>query len=405
MPNFVFTARDGSGTLSTGQMAADSISAAVEALRADGKYPTSLVPAEEAAPRKEWLTFMRPRLSRKDVLQFATQIQVMVETGVTLSEALESIATQSAKPAVREIVGDVYDRVQKGETFSSALSRHPRSFPRMMVTLVAASEKSGLLAKLLGRTVNYLRDENDTLRRVRGALTYPAIMLAFTIATTCGLMTFVLPRFTAIYKSKGATLPIVTRILMAISDVMVHDWYWLILGLGIIGGGAWQYGRTPSGRRMFQYAQLQVPLFGKIFQKLFLSRGLRLIGTMANSGISLPDSVRNAQTLTGNIYFQDLWERVGKQIESGKQFSAPLFESPLVPKSVAQMLHSAEKGGRLAQVMEQVSGFAEEELKAQIVDMTRYIEPCMVVIMGAVVGTVALGLMLPIFTISKVIVK
>jgi type IV pilus assembly protein PilC len=115
--------------------------------------------------------------------------------------------------------------------------------------------------------------------------------------------------------------------------------------------------------------------------------------------------VRNAQELTSNIYFQDLWERVGKQIEIGKQFSAPLFESPLVPKSVAQMLHSAEKGGRLASVMEQVSGFAEEELKAQIVDMTRYIEPAMVVIMGAVVGTVALGLMLPIFTISKVIVK
>jgi type IV pilus assembly protein PilC len=148
-----------------------------------------------------------------------------------------------------------------------------------------------------------------------------------------------------------------------------------------------------------------MPLMGKMFQKMHLARGLRLIGTMAGAGINLPDCVRTAYDLCPNVHFQDLWDRVSKQIQVGKQFSQPLFESPLVPRSTSQMLYSAEKGGRLATVMEQVAGFEEIELKESIAEMTRYIEPVMIVIMGAIIGTVALALMLPIFSISHVIVK
>jgi type IV pilus assembly protein PilC len=407
MPTFTFTARDGSGTLSTGSMVADSISAAVESLRAEGKYPTSLAPAESAAPKRASslsLSFA-PRFSRRDLVQFVTQLQIMIETGVTLSEAMESIASQSHKPHVAKIVADLAHHVSGGDTFSSALQRHPRSFPRLLVALVAASEKSGMMSKLLGRAVHYLRDEQDTIRRVRGAITYPAIMMAFALSTTIFLMTFILPKFTAIYAAKGAALPILTRWLMSLSDFLIGGWLWLILGMGGAGFGIWQYVRTPSGHRLLNYIQLQIPVFGPIFKKLHLSRGLRMIGTMASSGISLPDCVKTAHDLCPNVYFQELWDQVSRQIQAGKQFSEALFQSPLVPKSMAQMLHSAEKGGKLAHVMEQVSGFAETELKEQIVEMTRYIEPAMIMMMGGIIGTVALALMLPIFTISKVMVK
>jgi type IV pilus assembly protein PilC len=230
-------------------------------------------------------------------------------------------------------------------------------------------------------------------------------MMIFALSTTCFLMTFVLPKFTAIYASKGAALPMLTQLLMTVSGFLIGDWPWIILGVAAAGAGLWYYGRTPRGRRVFHYVQLHVPLMGAMFKKLHLSRGLRLIGTMAGSGINLPDCVRTAYELCPNIYFQDLWEQVGTAIQAGKQFSEPLFQSPLVPMAMSQMLQSAEKGGRLASVMEQVSGFAETELKEQIADMTRYIEPAMIVLMGAIIGTVALALMLPIFTISRVIVK
>jgi type IV pilus assembly protein PilC len=405
MPTFTFTARDGSGLSSNGTLVADTQMAAAQMLRAEGKYPTSLRASESAPSRSFNLPVGRPRLIRKELLQFATQLQIMIETGVTLSEALETITAQSQRELARQVIADLSRHVQRGETFSSALMRYPRSFPRLLVALVAASEKSGLMARLLARAVAYLRDEQETLRRVRGALIYPGIMMAFALSTTCFLMTFVLPKFTAIYASKGAALPALTQMLMSFSGFLIHDWPWLIIALAAIGTALWYYRRTPGGRRVFDKVQLRVPLMGAMFRKLHLARGLRMIGTMAGAGISLPDSVKTAYDLCPNTYFQDLWGQVGTQIQAGKQFSEPLFQSPLVPMAMAQMLQSAEKGGRLAQVMEQVSGFAETELKEQIADMTRYIEPAMIVLMGAIIGTVALALMLPIFTISRVIVK
>src|ERR1700722_6514118 len=231
MPTFVFQARDNSGALATGSVVADSLTAAIQSLRADGKYPTSVTPAEEvAAPKQASFSFGKPRLTRKDLVQFTTQLQIMIETGVTLTEALDSIADQSHKPSSRVVIAELSHCVQSGDSLSKAMARDPRSFPRLMVALVAASEKSGLMARLLGRATLYLRDEQDTIRRVRGALTYPAIMLTFALSTTCFLMTFVLPKFTAIYASKGASLPVLTQALMSASGFMINDWPWILVG-------------------------------------------------------------------------------------------------------------------------------------------------------------------------------
>ena len=267
----------------------------------------------------------------------------MIETGVTLSDALDTILAQAVKPNVKKVVGDLVNSVQGGSSFSAALGRHPRSFPRLFVALIAASEKSGLMSKLLSRAVNYLRDENDTVRRVRGALTYPAIMLTFAISTTCFLMTFVLPKFTAIYASKGAALPVPTQVLMAISNFLITQWPVLLVGIAGATGGGWYYGHTVSGRRTLHYLQLKIPLLGGVFLKLHLSRGLRMVGTMAGAGVSLVECVRTAHDLCDNVYFQDLWDQIGRQIQAGKQLSEPMFQSPLVPRGVSQMLHSAER--------------------------------------------------------------
>jgi type IV pilus assembly protein PilC len=324
---------------------------------------------------------------------------------VTLSEALECIATQSEKPNVKKIMQDLCQEVQAGVDFSSAMQRHSRAFPRLFVALIAASEKTGMMSKLLQRANNYLRDEHETIRRVRGALTYPAIMMGFALTTTTFLLAFVLPRFTAIYASKKAALPVPTVILMAISNVIVTQWPLLLAGISTLVIGTFFLLRNPRGARAFDYVQLHIPLMGPMFRKLYLSRGLRLVGTMASGGVSLVDCVKTARDLCANSYFKELWDEVSLQIQAGKQFSEPLFRNALVPRSVSQMLHSAERSGKLAQVMEQVAGFAEEELKQTIADMTRYIEPIMISIMGGIIGTVVLALMLPIFTISKVIVK
>ncbi|MGD0461788.1 MAG: type II secretion system F family protein [Tepidisphaeraceae bacterium] len=404
MATFAYSARDQTGVAVNGTLAAESIERAGQMIRAEGKYPTTIRPTGPSAE----VGSLRPRgsrLSRKDLIHIATQLAIMIDTGVTLSDALDCIAGQADKPNVKRIVRDICQEVKAGVDFSTALERHPRAFPKLFVSLISASEQSGMMAKLLQRATNYLRDEHDTIRRVRGALTYPAIMLGFAISTTTFLLAFVLPRFTAIYASKKAALPVPTKILMAVSNFICTQWPLILAAVGTAVFGVVMILRTRSGKRLFHYLQLNVPLLGPLFRKLYLSRGLRMIGTMAGAGVSLVDCVKTAGELCDNSYFKDLWSEVSQQIQAGKQFSDPLFRNWLVPRSVSQMLYSAERSGKLAQVMEQVSGFAEEELKQTILDMTRYIEPIMILIMGAIIGSVVLALMLPIFTISKVIVR
>ena len=404
MPNFAFTARDETGAAVSGTLAATSAAEASQLLRNEGKYPITISPAELSRAEQSYAAG-GVSISRTDLIQFSTQLGIMVETGVTLTEALDCIAQQSEKPHVRALVQDLSTQVQSGSDFSTALSRHPRSFPRLYIALIKASEKSGMMAKLLTRATNYMRDEHETLRRVKGALTYPAIMLGFAITTTIFLLVFVLPRFTGIYGAKGAVLPMPTRVLMAMSSALVDNWPAILTGAFFLAVIGHVYLRTAVGQRMLHTLQLRFPLIGPMFCKLHLARGLRMIGTMAGVGVNLVECVSTANELCNNTHFRNMWSDVSAQIQVGKQMSEPLAQSTLVPRSIAQMIHSGEKSGKLAQVMEQVAGYSEQELKEKIADLTRYIEPAMILLMGVLIGGVALALMLPIFTISRVVAQ
>ncbi len=231
----------------------------------------------------------------------------MVETGVTLTEALECISAQTDKPKVKALLEDLQRQVQAGSDFSSALSRHDRSFPRLYIALIRASEKSGMMGRMLVRATQYLRDEQDIVRRVKGAMTYPAIMLVFAILVTVFLLIFVLPRFTAIYAQKGAALPTPTKILMAISGFIVT--HYIVLPIAVIGLIVLISfcAETRVGRKTIHYFQLHVPVVGSVFAKLHLTRSLRMIGTMAGAGVPLVDCVSTAGELCNNGYFKALW--------------------------------------------------------------------------------------------------
>lgn len=403
MPTFSYTARDSSGAQTTGTLIAVSLAEASQAIRAEGKYPTSVQAADDATVESAGQGERGIKVKRAEVIQFATQLAIMVETGVTLSEALDCISQQSMQPQLKAMVEDIARQVQGGGDFSSALARHPRSFPRLFVSLIKASEKSGMMAKLLARGTAYLRDEQDIVRRVKGALTYPGIMLAFAVTTTIFLLAFVLPRFAGIYASKSAALPLPTKVLLNMSNFMVANWLGLITGTIAAVVGGYFYFRTEGGRKVLHYIELNVPVIGAMFRKMHLARSLRMIGTMSAAGVNLVECVTTAHDLCSNGHFRQLWNDVSEQIQTGKQLSAPLFESPLVPRSISQMIHSAEKSGKLSFVLEQVAAFAEQELKDKITELTRYIEPVMIIVMGLVIGGVALALLLPIFTISRVV--
>jgi type IV pilus assembly protein PilC len=403
MPNFTYTARDNTGQSVSGTLNAPAIADVGKMLRAEGKYPITVQPtlSKSAAPVSPGI-----KVSRNDVIQLSTQLSIMVETGVTITEALDCIASQATKPKLKEMLLDIAQQVQNGTDFSVALGKHPRSFPTLYIALIRASEKSGMLPRMLQRATTYLREEAEIVRKVKGALTYPGIMFGFAITTTIFLLIFVLPRFTTIYASKKAALPTPTKILMGISDGLIYNWMYIVPSVLATCIAVWASVKfTRVGRRTFHTLQITAPLLGKMFRQLHLSRSLRMIGTMANSGVHLVDCVTTARDLCNNSHFQKLWMDVEQQLHIGKQLSEPMFKSNLVPKSIAQMISSAEKGGKLAMVMEQVAGYSEQELKERISELTRYIEPAMIVLMGALIGGVAMALLLPVFTVSRVMAQ
>jgi type IV pilus assembly protein PilC len=411
MATFTYTARDGSGNPVTGSMSAASVGEVSQLLRREGKYPTSIIASDESTAGSDGggatavVSSRRGgiKIPRADVIQLSTQLAIMVETGVTLAEALECISLQAQKPKVKALLEDIVRTVHAGTDLSTALARHERTFPRLYVALIRASEKSGMMGKLLTRATNYLRDEQDTVRRVKGALIYPSVMMAFAVTTTIFLLAFVLPKFTAIYAQKAAALPTPTKVLMNMSNFLVDHRVALPIALFVTVAGVVAGSRTQPGQRIVHWLQLHVPMIGPMFRKMHLARSIRMIGTMAGAGISLVDCVQTANDLCGNVYFRELWTTVLERIQVGRQFSETLSDHPLVPRAVSQMIHSGEKSGKLAFVLDQVSVFAEQELKEQIADLTRYIEPLMILVMGFIIGGVALALLLPIFTISRVV--
>lgn len=374
MDAFTITGRDGREDV------ADSTSASADARSADGV-----------------------RIKRSEVLSISNQLSVMLDTGVTLAEALECVAEHARDPKSKELLEDVMQSVTAGITFSGALSRHPKSFPRIYIALIRAAEVSGMMSRMLNRATQYLKDEQEILRKVKGALTYPAIMFFCAVTTTLFLLTVVMPRFTQIYADRGAALPVPTQVLMNLSHFVTANWMILLpAAAGLVFGG-WTYIKSPGGKRVFDRLVLQIPMVGPMLKQLHMTRGLRTIGTMATSGVTLVDCVETARGISSNSYYEDLWSNTLEQIKLGRPFSQTLADSPLVPHAIARMIASGEKGGRFGQVLEQVATFGEAELKERITELTRYIEPVMILVMGTIIGGVTLALLLPVFQVSKVV--
>lgn len=407
MPEFLYKVRSAAGELSTGLITAASVAEAGGKLRSDGHFIVKIDPSRSGdkskKSEKEGVVAKNARVPRPLIIAFAHQLAVMVETGVPISEALHCIAGQCDSDEFKAVLKEVAGQVEAGGELSNALGTYPRVFPPIMVSLVRASELSGTMGTMLERISNYLGKEFQTYKKIKGAMTYPAVMLVMVLAVTVGLLIWVLPRFAGIFESKGATLPLPTRMLMFLSDSLMQNWYLWVGGVvaGVVG---FMFARkTHWGRRLLDQIKLKAPIFGDLFSKLYVTRATRTMGTMISAGVPVLDMISIVRDVTRNTLYEELWANVDDRLRQGSQLSDALFDSPLIPRSVAQMIYAGEKSGRLGPTMEKIAGFTEEEFDEQIKTTTNLIEPTMVAIMGGIVGFVAIALLLPIFSVSSVV--
>lgn len=348
------------------------------------------------------------RIKSTDLILFTTQLAVMLDSGVILSDALDAIGEQAGDTRFKNVILDLSERVKSGEPFSKALTHYPSTFNNMFVSMVKASEASGKMVEMLSVLTGYLTFEADTRKRVLGALTYPLIMVLMAIAATGTLMFFVLPRFMRIYETRGAALPKLTQVLVHFSQILgnAEMMATLVTSAVAVGAGLFYWSHTVSGRRILDGLKIHTPVIGTMFVDMVVTRSMRIMATMVNTGVRLLDSIHVIQGCVDNYYFQQLWLEVDEKIQDGYQLSEAILISErakLISPGIIQMLRAGEKAGQLGDVCDKISIFYEKKLQASIQSVMTVIEPLMITILGVVIGTIAIALLLPVFRVSSVI--
>jgi len=402
MGRFVYQVRDNTGKNESGVLTAKDADEAVRVLRAEGK--TVVHVHQESDPAQVVLRGSAgKKVNRDDVIFFATQLAVMVDTGVQLTEALDSIARQTRHPGLKAMIQDISDQVKGGTEFSIALEKYPKVFGNVFVSLVRASEASGTMGQMLQRVSDYLTQERDTRKQVRGAMTYPMCMLGFCLMVVTGLLVFILPRFERIYAGNGAVLPLPTRALMGLSHAIVNYWPFIV-GLLVAGGiGMFFYLRTPAGRIALDTVRIFLPLVGPMYRKTYLARSLRTMATMVSTGVSVLEGLEISARVAGNYHYSRLWKDLAAHVKQGSTLADHLYSCRLIPCTLAQMVEAGERTGRLAMVMNRIAQFCEDDLKVAVKTLTNMIEPVMIIVMGLIVGGIAMALLLPVFSLSKIV--
>ncbi|MDP6442883.1 MAG: type II secretion system F family protein [Pirellulaceae bacterium] len=367
---------------------------------------TNALAAATAAPvvdeqESEGLLLFRRRVKRQEIVYLASQLGIMVETGVNLAAALEGLAEQEENATLHSILVDLRHRVEAGEDFSTALARHPKQFDKTFVSLVRASEQTGTLGPMLQQLSEYLSKELENRGKVRSALTYPTVMLAVAAGVTIFLLTYVLPKFSPLFERKGVRLPKSTQLMMIVSDSLLGYWWAWAIGVVVVVVGGWFWARTKAGRSSIDWCKIHAPLVGPMFRKVTISRCLRTLGVMVGNGVSMLDAVQLTSDVSGNTHYEREWMQVLDQITNGRRVCEALGESQLFPKPLIQMIASGEDTGRLDFVLDKVSGHYERDVDMSLKTMTSLLEPLMITVMGVVVGGIAMSLLLPIFQLSR----
>ena len=404
MATFAYEARDAEGLTDSGVLTAASLDEAARSLRREGKTIISVREQDgygAARPTRR----RRRKVGLRDVILMTNQLGVMVDTGVTLSEALDAIALHARNPAMKDLMDEISAQVKGGVEFSAALEQHPKVFSRLYVAMMKASEASGTMAAMLQRVADYLDQEQDLRRKIRGAMLYPVGMLIFSLLVVAAMIIFVLPRFQKIYEGRHAVLPLPTRVLLGISSVVVNHWAYLLPAAILAGIGLYTYLRSNSGRRLVDRMRIHLPILGSMYRKAYMARSLRTMATMVSTGVSMLEGLEITARVAGNHDYRTVWLNVLGGVTEGGHLADELRESELIPPGVTQMIAAGERSGRLADVMNRVARFCEDDLSAAIKTVTGVIEPLMIIAVGALVGIIALAMLLPIFTMSKVMAQ
>jgi type IV pilus assembly protein PilC len=390
MATFTYTARAFNGDLRTATIDASSRDDVIAQLR---KQRLSVVKIDQDAAKKVG----RGAIKTRDVVIFTRQFSTMINSGLPLVQALTILAEQTDNKALAEVTKKVVFDVESGNTVADALSKHPRAFTNLYVNMVAAGEAGGILDTILLRLATFLEKNDALVRKVKGAMIYPAVIMSVAAIAVVVLLIFVIPVFAGMFASAGQALPLPTRIVIAASGFLRS--YWWVIGAVVIIGGylGRKYYATPNGKLVIDRFMLRMPVLGDVLRKSAVSRFTRTLGTLISSGVSILEGLEITAKTAGNRVIQDAIMQSRSSIAGGDTIAQPLQKSKVFPPMVISMIAVGEQTGGLDEMLSKIADFYDEEVDAAVSNLLSLLEPIMIVFLGVVVGGMVVAMYLPIF--------
>ena len=399
---FTYEAVDSAGVVKKGKLDGESAEKVSAQLQNQKLIPISVAATGRGMSRELRLPGRKGRVGPKDLAVFSRQFASMSTSGLTLLRALAILEDQTEKPAFRDAIHELRVDVQGGITMSQAMAKHPEVFPSLMVDMIRAGETGGFLDQSLTRLATMYEADAELRSTIKAAMTYPVIVLIFSLLMGAGVLIFIVPIFERMFASLGGHLPAPTQVIVTIS----HNFVWIgpiAVALGVTATTAYRKAmiRSAPFRLKVDRLKLRLPIFGSLFGKIAISRWARNLGTLISVGVPLIQSLEIVGGTSGNAVVSEAMTEVRNAVREGRRMSDPLSKIPLFPSMVTQMLEVGEETGQVTHMLDKTADYYEHEVATATEALTSAMEPLMVVVMGVVIGSMVVCLYLPMFSIYQ----
>ncbi|HEY2065264.1 MAG TPA: type II secretion system F family protein [Gemmatimonadaceae bacterium] len=394
MPAFTYTARALNGDLKTATIEAPNRDEVVAQLRKQRLNVVKIDEKKEADKKKKK---KGGKISMKDIVIFTRQFSTMINAGLPLVQALDILAKQSENKVLKEVTTAVVFDVESGHTLADAFRKHPNAFTDLYVNMVAAGEAGGILDTILMRLATFMEKNDALVRKVKGAMIYPGVIMSVAAVAIVVLLIFVIPVFENMFSSVGLALPLPTRVVIGMSKFLTGYWWAVGAGGFLAVTSLKKYYASSDGKLVIDRLMLRAPILGDVLRKSAVSRFTRTLGTLIASGVSILDGLEITARTAGNRVIQDAIMESRSSIASGETISAPLQKSKVFPAMVISMIAVGEQTGGLDEMLSKIADFYDEEVDAAVSNLLSMMEPVMIVFLGVVVGGMVVAMYLPIF--------
>jgi type IV pilus assembly protein PilC len=401
MKTYKYIARDFSGSKKEGTREAASSNDVLGYLREQGCIPVFVEEVQEKAAGNTPKNARRRRIKSSDLSAFCWQFSTMIEGGISITAALETIADDMDNLYFREVLQNISASINKGESVLSAVSKYPNVFNRLSRAIILAGETSGNLSAAIKRLAVYYENRDKLVKQVRTATAYPIFVVSFIVVILIVIMTFIIPRFRVMFEQFGSKLPVFTQVFLRVYDMICHN-ILIITGLVffVIMGIYFLYTKSKMGHRIMSILLLRLPLLGRVFSQSFISIYCRTMSTLLEAGVSVLEVFDILSEMTQNDVIRDAIVKTKGNVVEGQGIASSMSRTPFFPNMVVKMTQVGEESGSMPAVLDKTADYYERKVEATIHTITTLIEPIMIVTIGVIVLVVVLALYLPIFSLS-----